>query len=69
MKLSNAIKKLEKAGYEIKENTGSYVAILDIVTISFFAQADECSKFTFDSDNQCAPTYGLSLTQAMKFGG
>jgi hypothetical protein len=65
MKLVNAIKKLEKAGYEITENMGSYFATFETVTISFSSQDGLCSKFTFDSESSCAPTYGLNLTQAM----
>ena len=65
MLLKNAIKKLENAGYTIISNFGSYVATLDSVTISFSAQGDKTSKFTYDSDSSCAPTYGLNLKQAM----
>jgi hypothetical protein len=65
MKLANAIKKLEKAGYDITGKTGFYIATFKSITISFSAHAGTCSKFTFDSESSCAPTYGLNLTQAM----
>ena len=68
MKLTNAIKKLKKAGYEISNNTGSYVAELNGAFISFFENgtgSGQCSKFTYDSQVSCSPTYGLSLKQAM----
>lgn len=65
MKLSNAIKKLENAGYVVKGDLGSFYATLNNVTLTFFSQNDICSKFTFNSESSCAPTFGLSLKQAM----
>ncbi len=68
MKLSTAIKRLEKAGYEVKGNLGSYDAMKGGVIISFFEtseNSDDCSRFTYDSTGSCAPTYGLTLKAAM----
>lgn len=70
MKLSTAIKTLEKAGFEIKSNSGSYFASRGQSQISFFengANTGKTSKFTFDAKSQCAPTFGLSLKQAISF--
>lgn len=67
MKLVNALKKLENAGYSINNNGTFYSAQLKTVTISFIANIKgECSKFTFNSTSSCAPTYGLSLKTAME---
>lgn len=67
MLLKNALQRLEKKGFSIKSNLGSYVATLNGTTISFFAQNDKCSKFTYESENSCASTYGLTLKQALEF--
>ena len=67
MKITNAIKKLEKAGYAISEAAGSYIAEKDGSFINFFVNpgSDNCSKFTSDSKTSCAPTYGMTLKSAM----
>jgi hypothetical protein len=66
MKLTNAIKKLEKAGWDIIGEKGVYTAIKSGSSISFSAQgSDECSRFTYDSDLSCAPTFGMTLKAAM----
>lgn len=66
MKLATATKKLENAGYKIQTNGAHYVASNDNRTISFCANGDQVSsKFTYDSVNACAPTYGLTLKAAM----
>ncbi len=70
MKLSNAIKKLKKAGFEITGNIGSYIATKEGSEIRFFENGlgtDSCSKFTYSSETSCAPTYSLGLRQAISF--
>ena len=69
MKLINAINKLKKNGWEIQDSKGSYIASKEDVTIRFFVNhgSDNCSSFAYDSDLQCAPTYGLSLKKAMSY--
>lgn len=67
MKLSNAIKKLKSEGWDIISNKGTYIAAKSDSEISFFVNpgSDKCSRFTFDSSNSCAPTYGMSLKAAI----
>ena len=65
MLLSNAIKKLEKAGYTLQGSENYHIASLNGVTITFTSREGKCSKFTFDSKNSCSPTYGMTLKQAM----
>ena len=70
MKLSSAIKTLEKSGFSIQSEQGSYVAQKDGAIIEFFengANSGKTSKFTFNDDAQCAATFGLSLKQAISF--
>lgn len=67
MNLDNAIKKLQKHGFQIKSNLGSHVATRNDVSISFFDQNGKTSKFTFNDKNACEPTYGLSLKMALEF--
>ena len=68
MKLANAIKKLEKNGYEVSSELGSYIAQKGMVTISFFENqlgSGECGRFTYEHEKSCSPTYGLSLKSAI----
>ncbi len=65
MLLTNAINKLEKAGYEVSGNLGSYVATAGSVTISFFATDGVTGRFTYESLSSGAPTFGLNLKQAL----
>lgn len=67
MTLDNAIKRLQKHGFNITSNLGSHVATREDVTISFFDQNGKTSKFTFSDKNASAPTYGLSLKMAIEF--
>ncbi|NIT54856.1 MAG: hypothetical protein GWN00_01010 [Aliifodinibius sp.] len=68
MKLTTAINRLTKAGYEIHEGTGTYAAMKDGDTISFYETAPGSGKtgrFTFMGAESCAPTYGMTLKAAM----
>ena len=73
MKLSTAINKLTKAGFEISGNLGSYIATKDDYhTIRFFENGlgtNETGRFTKSSKCSPNPTYGLSLKKAMEFCG
>ncbi len=68
MKVSTAIKKLEKNGYTITSEKGTHIATKGNVWLRFFENGpgtDRCSKFTYSTVNSCAPTYGLTLKAAM----
>jgi hypothetical protein len=67
MKLKNAITKLKKNNFSVKQAYGSYVATLGESVITFFSQNDNVKNFTFEDANACAPTYGLNLKQAISF--
>lgn len=68
MKLSTAIKRLEKSGYKVSGDLGVYIAVKGAAIISFYENglgSDVCSKFTYDSDTMCSPAYNLNLKTAM----
>lgn len=67
MTLDNAIQKLQKHGFKVTSNLGSYIATRRDTKISFFSQNEKTSKFTFSDKNACEPTYGLSLKMALEF--
>ena len=64
MKLTNAIKKLEKAGYKIATNGSFYSAFLDGSEITFTAYEGKTSKFCYSHTSGCE-TFGLTLKAAM----
>lgn len=68
MKISNAVKKLEKAGYIVTSNKTSYHAELEGVTITFHEtgiDSGNCSNFTYMSESSCASTIFSTLKSAM----
>ena len=67
MTTTTAVSKLTKAGFEISETKGSFVAEKEGTFISFFVNpgSTTTSKFTYEGPNSCAPTYGMSLNGAL----
>ena len=66
MKLSNAINKLKKNGWAVDVSNGQLVGSRGGAWVQCSISPDEtCSKFTYNSESSCAPTYGLSLAQAI----
>ena len=65
MKLTNAIKKLEKAGYEITTNGNLYTAYNEGHEIIFCAFNDEAKRFSSGTPSLGVCTYGLTLKKAM----
>ncbi len=66
MKLANAIKKLETAGYKIATNGSFYSAYLDGTEITFTSTGDgNTSKFSCEYPSSCSATYGMTLKSAM----
>lgn len=79
MKLTNAIKKLEKLGLEVKKNGPFFRAETDTARIEFFAQGDSITCINTcglklekerDSMSDYFPeTYHNNLSQAIRFVG
>ena len=67
MLLKNALSKLDKHGFDVQSNLGSYVATRKDVVIKFFEQNGKTSKFSFEDENASAPTFGISLNMALEF--
>ncbi len=65
MKTQSAVRKLEKAGYVIKTNGSFYIAKNDEKIIEFIDRCGTVSRFAAMDPTACAPTYGLSLKNAM----
>lgn len=67
MKLQNAIKRLEKAGFTLITNGSIYIASKKGVDVSFvsFGETVKSNGFTYESETSCAPTYGMTLNSAI----
>jgi hypothetical protein len=66
MKASNAVAKLEKAGFTVITNDSYYTAKKADVIVEFVAsQKGEVKTrgFSWKSGTSCATTYGMSLAQ------
>jgi len=68
MTTTAALAKLNKAGFKVSENKGSFHAEKAGTFISFFVNpgSDKTSKFTYEGSTSCAPTYGMSLKAALE---
>jgi hypothetical protein len=68
MTTTAALAKLNKAGFKVSENKGSFHAEKTGTFISFFVNtgSDKTSKFTYEGSTSCAPTYGMSLKAALE---
>ena len=67
MKLTNAIKKLEKAGFTLITNGSIYIASKEDVDVSFvsFGETVKSNGFTYESKTSSAPTFGMTLRSAI----
>ena len=69
MKLSNAINKLEKLGFDIQSNLGSYIASYEEYDVRFYENglgSGETHKFTVKCNHTGLSVYGLSLKKAIE---
>jgi hypothetical protein len=67
MKASQAVAKLEKAGFSVVTNGTYYAAKNDSALVEFTATNGnvKANGFSYYSSTACAPSYGLKLAQVL----
>lgn len=68
MKVTNAIAKLEKAGFNVLTNGAFHTAKKDDVIVDFVSSQKgevKTTGFSYSSGTSCAPTYGMTLAQVI----